>query len=306
MVHSEGQPSSGALEAVRLLAGPSAEIAKITRLEGGQHTDTWRVETERPAASAVVRQFPPADTDAANEQRVLQALGGLGGLVPTYLGGDLSSEWSAHPTSILSCLEGHADITPVDPRGWARALGRALATVHAVPAARLAGLRSVFEHGAISAREALAGPLAADVRSRWGEIAEAPEALTHSDYWSGNVLWRARRLTGIVDWSGGARGPRGYDLGWCRLDLVLLYDEQLADDFLEAYEAAAGTVGSIVLWDSWALARSHDGVETWGPNYAPLGRPDLDERELRRRHSQWTRRLRGRSGREGGGHSPLR
>jgi hypothetical protein len=27
------------------------------------------------------------------------------------------------------------------------------------------------------------------------------------------------------------------------------------------------------------------------PNYRPLGRADLDEDELRRRHSQWTSRL---------------
>jgi aminoglycoside phosphotransferase (APT) family kinase protein len=95
--------------------------------------------------------------------------------------------------------------------------------------------------------------------------------LTHCDYWSGNVVWRDGRLTGIVDWSGGARGPRGYDLGWCRLDLVLLFDERIADVFLAAYEAAIGqSLGDVGLWDGWAVARSHDVVETWAPNYAAL------------------------------------
>jgi hypothetical protein len=97
---------------------------------------------------------------------------------------------------------------------------------------------------------------------------------------------------GIVDWSDAARGPRGFDLGWCRLDLVLLFDEQIADAFRDAYELASGRqVGDMVLWDSWAAARSHHTVETWVPNYAPLGRPDLDERELRCRHSRWTKHL---------------
>jgi hypothetical protein len=41
--------------------------------------------------------------------------------------------------------------------------------------------------------------------------------------------------------------------------------------------------------DCSALARSHDGVTSWVPNYAPLGRPGVDVRELRRRHAQWTR-----------------
>lgn len=292
MTGSETLPSSGALEEVRRLAGPSAVVLGATRLEGGQHADTWRVDTENPATSVVVRQFPLDDPAPSREQRVLRAIDGLGGLAPALLGGDLDGRWSRYPTSLVSWLDGQPDITPTDPRAWARELGRALAVVHAVPAERLAELPSVFD-GSGGSEEILAGPLAAEVRSRWSEIAGSPEVLTHTDFWSGNVVWRDGRLTGIVDWSGGSRGPRGFDLGWCRLDLVLLFDEQIADQFLAAYEAGAGqAVGEIHLWDSWAAARSDEGVASWGPNYLPLGRPDLDEDELRRRHGQWTARLR--------------
>jgi aminoglycoside phosphotransferase (APT) family kinase protein len=174
---------------------------------------------------------------------------------------------------------------------WARELGRALAAVHAVPAERLAELPGVFG-GHRGSQETLAGPLAAEVRSRWAEVVASPEVLTHGDYWSGNVVWRDGKLTGIVDWSSGARGPGGFDLGWCRLDLVLLFDEQTADEFLAAYEAATGqAVGEMRLWDCWAVARSQETVASWVPNYLPLGRADLDEDELRRRHAQWTARL---------------
>jgi aminoglycoside phosphotransferase (APT) family kinase protein len=288
---SEAVPSSGALEEVRRLAGPSAAVREVVRLAGGQHADTWRVDTENPASRVVVRQFPLGDPAASSEQRVLRALDGLGGLAPVLLGGDLDGRWSQHPTSLISWLDGRADITPADPRGWARELGRALAAVHAVPAERLAELPSVFDHGGGS-REMLDGPLAAEVRSRWSEAVASPQVLAHGDYWSGNVVWRDGRLTGVVDWSGAARGPRGFDLGWCRLDLVLLFDERIADEFLAAYEAEAGqAVGGIRLWDCWAAARSDDGVESWVPNYRPLGRPDLDEDELRRRHARWTARL---------------
>jgi aminoglycoside phosphotransferase (APT) family kinase protein len=130
------------------------------------------------------------------------------------------------------------------------------------------------------------------VWSRWSELTGAPAVLTHSDYWSGNVVWRHGRLAGIVDWPGAARGPRGYDLGWCRLDLVLLFDERVADVFTAAYGAEAGSpAGDLALWDVWAAAHAHDIVETWGPNYAPLGRADLDAPELWRRHSRWTAQL---------------
>jgi aminoglycoside phosphotransferase (APT) family kinase protein len=283
-------PSAGALEEVRRLAGLSAVIVDVARLAGGQHADTWRVDTDTPAFSAVVRQFPIGDPAASHEQHVLRTLDGLCGLAPTLLGDDLDGRWSPHPTTLISWLDGGPDITPADPQSWARELGRALALVHAVPGDRLAGLPSVFDGRGSQAE--LNGPLAASVRSRWAQIVESPEGLTHGDYWSGNVVWRDRRLTGIVDWSGAARGPRGYDLAWCRLDLVLLIDEGIADTFLANYEAATGRpVGDVALWDAWAAARSHDTVETWAPNYAPLGRGDLDAHALRRGHSLWTRRL---------------
>jgi aminoglycoside phosphotransferase (APT) family kinase protein len=295
MTQSEAMPSSGALEEVRRLAGPSAVVRGATRLEGGQHANTWRVDTENPPTSAVVRQFPVNDPAPLHEQRVLAALDGLGGLAPVLLGGDLNGRWSKYPTSLISWLDGRPDITPADPKEWARELGRALAAVHTVPTERLAELPSAFD-GNAGSQEMLGGPLAAEVRSRWSQVVTSPEVLTHCDYWSGNVVWRDGRLTGIVDWSGGSRGPRGFDLGWCRLDLVLLFDVQIADDFLAAYEAGTGqAVGEIRLWDCLAAARSDDAVGSWAPNYLPLGRADLDEDELRRRHAQWTARLRERA-----------
>jgi aminoglycoside phosphotransferase (APT) family kinase protein len=280
------------LEEVRRLAGPSATVVATSRLGGGQHADTWRVDTENPARSVVVRLFPVGDQAPVQEERVLRALDGLGGLAPALLGGDPDGRRLGSPASLISWLDGQPDITPADPGGWARELGRALAAVHAVPAERLAELPSVFDGGGGSGAM-LGGPLAPEVRARWSQIVASPEVLTHGDYWSGNVVWRDGRLTGIVDWPSGARGPRGFDLGWCRLDLVLLFGEEIADDFLAAYETETGEpVADARLWDCWAIARSEDIVGSWGPNYRPLGRADLGEAELRRRHAQWTARLR--------------
>jgi hypothetical protein len=57
-------------------------------------------------------------------------------------------------------------------------------------------------------------------------------------------------------------------VGWCRLDLYLLFGERVADVFLAAYEDAIGhPLADIALWDGWALARSYDGVTSWAPNY---------------------------------------
>jgi aminoglycoside phosphotransferase (APT) family kinase protein len=130
------------------------------------------------------------------------------------------------------------------------------------------------------------------VTAAWERLVSAPTVLTHYDFWSGNVLWQGDVLSGVVDWSGAALGPAGFDLGWCRLDLYILYDKHIADAFLSSYEAATGSrVPDARLWDLWAAARSEQDVEAWVRNYRDLGRPDLTATELRRRHTAWTEHL---------------
>jgi len=86
---------------------------------------------------------------------------------------------------------------------------------------------------------ALHGPAATLISGCWHLLTDAPRVLTHYDYWSGNTLWDNGTLTGVVDWSGAALGPPGFDVGWCRLDLYLLYGEHIADQFLDSYLAAS-------------------------------------------------------------------
>ena len=89
MTGFEKKPSAETLDEVRRLAGPTAVVRNVTRLEGGQHAETWRVETDDPPTSVVVRQFPHGDPAPVHERRVLRALDGLGGLTPMWLAGDL-------------------------------------------------------------------------------------------------------------------------------------------------------------------------------------------------------------------------
>lgn len=59
--------------------------------------------------------------------------------------------------------------------------------------------------------------------------------------------------------------------------------------FPDSYETASrSTLPDPLLWDLWAVALSHENVESWVPNYRDLGRADLTARELRKRHTGWT------------------
>jgi len=241
--------------AADVVRGP---VRVVRRLLGGTHAETLLLEAS--GRELVLRCYPDGDDAPAREAAVLAALDGLGGWAPRLVGVD-----AARGLILITRLRGSADIMPADPRHAARELAHGLARVHATPPPPL--------------REFPGPP---------GHPAGQPRVLTHFDYWSGNVLWDGPDLTGIVDWSGASLAPRGFDVAWCRLDLVLLHGPAVADAFLTAYEQATATeVADIRLWDLYALDSSRDRIETWEPNYTSLGRTDLTGPELRARHTRW-------------------
>jgi aminoglycoside phosphotransferase (APT) family kinase protein len=284
-------PSAAALAEAARLAGPAAAVQTVQPLAGGTHARTVLIRTVNPETEMVLREFPPGDDAASQEVRVLRSLGGLDGLAPKLLASDSSDFMSGGSWLLISRLPGTADITPRHPAIQAEELGRALARIHQTPPGRLTGLSSVFDRpgGSLAG---VSGPAAGVLAAHWQSMRSATSVLVHYDFWSGNVVWDGAVLTGVVDWSGGSLGPPGFDVGWCRLDLYLLHGQDVADVFLAAYDAASATaIPAPQLWDLWAVARSHQMVETWVPNYRDLGRTDLTATELRRRHTAWTEQV---------------
>jgi aminoglycoside phosphotransferase (APT) family kinase protein len=278
---SQPDPPWAALAWAAEVAGSRTPARIVRPLLGGTHAVTHLVATERPEREMVLRRYPPGDRAAGREARVLDALDGLDGWAPRVLAADPTGSRFGQPAILLTRLRGHADITPASPRFAAEQLGHALARIHAAP------LTGPLRDGMRAASPG--GPGAPIIAADHDRLAAEERVLTHHDYWSGNVLWEQQTLTGIVDWSGAVQAPRGFDLGWCRLDLFLLHGQATADAFLAAYEQAANTtVPDIDRWDLFALTNSYRTVETWEPNYHSLGRTDLTAAELRTRHTSWT------------------
>jgi aminoglycoside phosphotransferase (APT) family kinase protein len=282
---------SAAVDRATGLAGPAATVQEICPLAGGTHARSYLIRTANPEREFVLREFPPGDEAARSEERVLGALAGLDGLAPRLLASGTGGAASEGSWTLISRLPGVADITSGQASVSAGQLGETLARIHATERHRFAGFQSVFERpgGSLAA---VTGPAADVTAASWELFVGAPAVLTHYDFWSGNTVWSGGVLTGVVDWSGAAVGPRGYDVAWCRLDLYLLHDEYVADRFLDSYQAGSESgLTDPLLWDLWAAARSHDHVESWVPNYRDLGRADLTARELRKRHAAWTQYL---------------
>lgn len=278
-------PEPDALRAATEHAGPHARVELARPLAGGSHAHTWLLRTANPGLELVLREFPPDDPAGPDEARALTILNGLGGIAPRLIanGASDSASWV-----LISRLPGHADIQPSNPRLFATELGQTLARLHRTPPCQKSGLNDVHDRFGGSMRR-LSGPATEHVIDAWNDILTSPRVLTHYDFQSGNVLWEHGTLSGVVDWAGAVLGPSGFDIGWARFDLFLLYDEQLADLYLDAYNNSADVpLTDPALWDLWTIARSHVGVEDWVPNYRDLGRTDLTATELRRRHTAWS------------------
>ncbi len=249
---------------------------------GGTHALTDVLRTAH--GEVVVRRFGSGDDAVVRERKVLDVVAGLSGLPPRLLAADPDGSQTGSPSIVTTLVPGVATLFPADPLDAAGQLGQALARIHAHPCPETLPDLLTPPRPTPGTADALA--------SGWAQAQATPRVLSHRDFWTGNTLWVDEQLTGIVDWAGAGRGPRGHDLSWCRLDLVLLHGREVADTLVTAYEhCAGGGVPDLPWWDRYAAANAADRVEDWAPNYQDLGRRDLDGPTLRARLDAWLAEL---------------
>lgn len=255
------------------------ELSLIEVFAGGQHATTL-LATDGDS-EIVVRAFPPHHDAAGREAEILGRLSALGSWVPQLIA---VSHELLDPVIVTSRVAGTVPDAELSPTTIATEMAAALVRIHELDGH---GLR-------LTPAEPPQGQSALAVRAQqeWAHLDTRDPVLTHRDFWCGNALWEADRLTGVVDWSGARSGPRGVDLAWCRQDLVLLGSPDAAETFLEEYERLVGsTIDDIGAWDVQAAAQAHDRVETWLPNYLGIGRVNMTAELLRERLDAWNAKL---------------
>jgi Ser/Thr protein kinase RdoA (MazF antagonist) len=157
---------------------------------------------------------------------------------------DADGEHCGVPATLVASLEGSVVLEPTDRRQWLRGLAETAARIHRVDAAGFRWKYRRYNEGAT-----LTLPRWSKQQEAWAkaiEIVEGPprsysECFVHRDYHPSNVLWQNGRVSGVVDWVNGCRGPAGIDVAWCRHNLANLHGVSVADEFLAAYIAEAGS-----------------------------------------------------------------
>ncbi len=251
-------------------------VTLVRPLAGGQHAKTLVVADS--TTEYVVRVFPPLDDAVVHEPQILDRVAALGDRVPRLIA---TGEFGDCPFIVTSLVAGGPPSSDLPLQSIAGRMAAVLAQIHQLDSVGLRTLSWETPRGD-STIEVLGS-------KAWKQLDLADHVLTHYDFWCGNAMWKGDTLTGVVDWSGARSAPRGLDVSWCRLDLVLLGSVDAADHFLAEYERESGhSLPDIHAWDLVAAARSASRVESWAPNYLGIGYSELTESTLRARMDDWT------------------
>ena len=78
------------------------------------------------------------------------------------------------------------------------------------------------------------------IRQELPKMTPPGPVLVHGDYWSGNMLWEKGQLTAILDWENVAFGDPGFDIAYCRMEMIIDGMDDAADTFLKTYETYTG------------------------------------------------------------------
>ncbi|MDE2634965.1 MAG: aminoglycoside phosphotransferase family protein [Chloroflexota bacterium] len=232
----------------------------------------------------VLRRYNSEKTDAGHnkhrcEYQALKLLRKQGIPVPPPLLLDETGELLGLPGIVTEYIEGTPIELPADAARWgemAAKAGRMLARIHHTPFSD-ADKRFLMDDDievAWFVKDGLIPDyMRADpdgllvwhlVNDHWGRWAPVEPRFAHTDYWSGNILWRGDEISAVVDWEEAGYGHPAADVAYCRMGYFIEGIPEAAETFLRAYEAAAGwTLTDLPLFELAASARPMTDPTDW-------------------------------------------
>ena len=206
---------------------------------------------------------------------------------PELVACDADGSHCGAPATLVTMLRGEVVLLPESWTEWLQGLAHTAAQIHRVDAE---GVR--WKYRRYNERAVLAVPQWSEQPKAWKraiEVVQEPappyeECFVHRDYHPSNILWLNGRISGVVDWVNGCRGPAGIDVAWCRHNLANLHGLLAADEFLSAYIAAAGSAFEYhPYWDLMSVVELLPGPPTMYEGWRASGVPEIGDALMRER-----------------------
>ncbi len=247
---------------------PEGRLLSAELLAGGvsSHIRKLVFQTARGIEAVVERHpkvmpgKPPPAERAALEAALLARLPELGIPAPRL------RRFEAPDTLVLDFLEGVTDPPPGAPGSMIGPMAQALAALHWLgPEHYLPAMRT-FTDPLPDLKAWRPDLFPADAPARPACPPHAgPPRLLHGDFWTGNLLRREGRLTGLMDWEDACLGDPMAELAAARCDLHRLYGVAAADALADAYAALAPVDRArLAWWDLYMPTAQLTYMDGWG------------------------------------------
>ena len=270
-------------------------VASVAVLPGATSSalHSVTVESNGKRRSFVLRRFTNQgwvrhESDVAVREAASLQLATRAGLsVPELVATDRDGSYCGVPATLATMMPGEVVLQPPNRDEWLQGLAGAATKIHRVDAAGFPWSYRRYNEG-----ETLSVPGWSKQPEAWkrsldvvrGAAPSFRSCFVHRDYHPSNVLWSSGRVSGVVDWVNGCRGPAGIDVAWCRHNLANLHGVSTADDFLDAYVVAAGSDFKYdPYWDLMSVVELLPGPPSMYEGWRAAGFPGISNTTMRER-----------------------
>lgn len=267
-----------------------APLETVSRLRGGTSSKLFRLEF-RDEKRAVLRVYDNASWLAQEpqipflEMAALEDAEEIGVGAPEFLALETRDVGLGGPMILMSFCEGETQICPQNWAVYVAELARVLAKIHAhQPRFCRENWRSWVEERNLKTPNWARNPEIWHVAfERYAKGApKFQPTFLHRDFHPMNTLWRGEKLVSVVDWPNACFGPRGADIGHCRVNLAQMKGVEVADEFLREYENQTGE-NYDSFWDIEAVfSMALPNCAVYAP-WREFGYADLTEETVRNR-----------------------
>lgn len=217
-------------------------ISDIQWLIGGISSNVYAIQTETNQ-QYIIRLYDKSERDdvveeVIQETRSLKELVGLSQMIPEYIISETDCVQFTEPMLMMTKVDGEVIIEPEDVHAWVEGLAKALVAIHSLPIKDFP-----YTYFPYQDYEKFQSPKWSQYQDEWTYaihllkqgFPQVEYQFIHRDYHPNNVLWKDGEVTGVVDWVNACMGPAQIDIGHCRVNLIQLFNEAVADEFLSNY-----------------------------------------------------------------------
>lgn len=284
-----GMPSTSAIVAVLDALGLSGAQFAVHDLPGSYSNFTHLVAAEGAdgqARNIVIRRYNPANYEDGHDKHscefhALTMLHGQGVPVPPPLLLDADGSLLGLPGIVTEYVPGAPIELPAEAKRWGRMAAktaRMLARIHQTPVSE-ADKRYLMDDDVEVAWFLKGGRVPDYMRAdadgevvwhllndRWGRWRPVEQRFAHTDYWSGNILWRGDEIATVLDWEEAGYGHPAADVAYARMGYCIEGVPHAAEAFLREYERTTGWTlnrADLALFELAASARPMTDPSDW-------------------------------------------